>query len=391
MRDLVIIVTFLFCCKLNSQTWIKLPDFPGSERDDGVAFVIGNKAYVGTGLAIGWALTRDFYCLDLSNDTWSQITSLPIGKERQYACGFSYGNNGFVFGGESGGSDLNDLWMYSPTSNSWTAKTSKPGSGIRGAACFVIGDTAYIVGGATGTLSATSEVWAYIISNDTWVQKSNAPFTSWKASGSDYNGAGTILGGKEINGRMRKEIMFYSPTFDTWQQNGLFFSGRIYSTLQCLGNMLYTYCGLDSLNNCYNDAYSYWGPANIWQPLNSIPSIGRKGGMGFKYMTFTYYTCGIDQNGNRLKETWKADQYVGIKQNEDYNELIISPNPSNGRLKISWQSITKESKELSIYNQIGVLIKKEDIKNGSQIDLSTLPKGVYFLVLDNFRNKIILE
>ena len=47
----------------SAQLWIQLPDFPGLKRDDGVAVVVNNKAYFGTGL-IEWSSTIDFHVLD---------------------------------------------------------------------------------------------------------------------------------------------------------------------------------------------------------------------------------------------------------------------------------------------------------------------------------------
>lgn len=44
----------------HSQSWIQVPDFPSSERDDGLAFVINDIAYCGTGYKVGWTETKDF-------------------------------------------------------------------------------------------------------------------------------------------------------------------------------------------------------------------------------------------------------------------------------------------------------------------------------------------
>ena len=134
---LLLITLFLVNQDFKAQNWTQLTEFPVAERDDGVAFVINNKAYCGSGLQVGWWLTGDFHSLDLGTETWSTVASMPLGEERQYACGFTDGTNGFVFGGELAGSDLNDLWMYSPTTNSWTAMASKPGNGVRGASILL--------------------------------------------------------------------------------------------------------------------------------------------------------------------------------------------------------------------------------------------------------------
>ena len=65
------------CCILifisaEAQNWQQLNDFPSTERDDGVAFVIGNNAYCGTGLNSSFVACRDFYAFDMNTDQWSR-------------------------------------------------------------------------------------------------------------------------------------------------------------------------------------------------------------------------------------------------------------------------------------------------------------------------------
>ena len=90
----IIIILIVFNKTALSQTWTQISDFPATERDDGVSFVIGNKAYCGTGFKTGWITCRDMYSFDMSSESWGTISSLPAGMERQYSSGFSYNNLG---------------------------------------------------------------------------------------------------------------------------------------------------------------------------------------------------------------------------------------------------------------------------------------------------------
>src|SRR5687768_15980369 len=147
MRKVLLFI--LFTQLARGQTWQQTSDFPGVERDDAVSFVIGEKAFCGTGLKTGWVACNDFYVLDMINNSWDTIASMPLGTERQYACSFSSNNRGFVFGGINGATYYNDLWMYDPAMNNWQSKTALPASGRAGAGCFVINDTCYVAGGRT--------------------------------------------------------------------------------------------------------------------------------------------------------------------------------------------------------------------------------------------------
>src|SRR5690554_3393826 len=122
----LVFFSFFLCAHLNAQTWYQVDDFPGTERDDGVSFVINDIAYCGTGYKSGWTETNDFYALNMQNDTWTEIASLPSGKERQYASGFSSTTHGFVFGGLQNANYLNDLWSYDPATDQWTERSPLP-------------------------------------------------------------------------------------------------------------------------------------------------------------------------------------------------------------------------------------------------------------------------
>jgi N-acetylneuraminic acid mutarotase len=388
--QIFLFLLLIICLKpLAQPAWVQIADFPGLECDDGVSFVINDKAYCGTGLQVGWSLSKDFYRLDMPTDTWTTIASLPIGEERQYASGFTDGTLGYVFGGESGGNDLNDLWTYSPTSNTWTALSSKPGNGLRGAACFVIGSTAYFAGGAYQSAAGLAEVWAYNMSSDTWTQKNNLPIGCWRGSGTSFGGKGYLLFGRELNGRFIKELYQYDPLADAWTFKSNFPNkGRSYSSLQIIGPDLVVFGGVDTLNSYYNEMWTYDLGTNNWTQQTSMPSAGRKGGMSFTSNSNYnfYYTCGIDQSDTRLKQTWKALFPDGIEEYFNRNRYTIYPNPVLDILRIAHL----KSVEKFILSDVTGRIVNEGTTTGS-IDVSDLSPGLYFLRLNGFSAKIIKQ
>ncbi|MGZ3931564.1 MAG: Kelch repeat-containing protein, partial [Bacteroidia bacterium] len=248
MKQILSFLLVFFGC-LQAQTWQQIPDFPGVERDDGVAFVINGKGYCGSGFKTGYSLTADFYSLDLSNNTWSVAASLPAGQERQYACAVSYSGKGYLFGGYNGGY-FNDLWCYDPALNSWTQLNSKPGAGLSGSSCFVIGTVMYIIGGTNASTYASSEVWSYDFASSAWAQKNNLPFNGcWRASAAALNNKGYLIFGKDVNLRFRKELYEYDPGADNWTLKGNFpNAGRVYASMQNVNNQLTVFAGLDTLN-----------------------------------------------------------------------------------------------------------------------------------------------
>ena len=393
MKKTVFLFFLIFGLSINSnaQAWAQLPDFPGLERDDGVAFVINNKAYCGTGLRVGWSLGGDFYGFDLTAETWTTVPSMPAGKERQYACGFTNGTNGFVFGGEASGTDLNDLWIYSPISNSWTAMAAKPGNGVRGAAYFVIGNIAYIIGGAYSTANALNEVWAYNMSTDVWTQKNNLPFACWRSSATAVSGKGYLLFGREANGRFRKELFEYNPIADSWTLiNNFPGAGRAYAAMQNINNELVVFGGLDTLNNYYNTQWKYNIAATTWTQITSLPSFGRKGGMSFTDNTILYYTCGINVSDIRIKETWKTGAGVGIKEFEKKEKIMAYPNPASDFITIQFPKTTIKNLNYKIFDSKGILVLEGSLNENDQIEVKPLTQGIYQLMVGDYNSRIII-
>src|SRR4051812_42050015 len=58
-------------------------------------------------------------------DSWTQMTSMPAGMERDRAISFSINGKGyFGLGSDPSGAVFDDLWEYDPIANSWTQKAS---------------------------------------------------------------------------------------------------------------------------------------------------------------------------------------------------------------------------------------------------------------------------
>jgi len=315
---------------------VQLPDFPGLKRDDGVAVVVNNKAYFGTGL-VEWAITLDFYVLDLNDYSWSYGKAMPDNTNRQYACAFSGPGCFYVFGGDANGGATGNMFKYDIAANTWTAVASKPGNGLIGAACMNFGNKVIISGGRFQSGKASAEVWEYTLSTDTWVQKNDYPFPGrWRAGATVHNNAGYLIFGRDTGGAFRKEFYKYTPASDSWSKIMDFpaAKGRAYSSLQVANTKLCVFGGTDTLDHFYKDIWYYNETTNTWLQGPDLPSTGRKGGMSCAYGENLFYTCGIGEGPTRLTETWKTDIPLGVKENHRSTVLSVYPNPSDGLITI---------------------------------------------------------
>jgi N-acetylneuraminic acid mutarotase len=382
MNKILFIALFASQC-FYSQTWVQLPDFPGTKRDDGIGMIIDGKAYFGTGLQ-EWNLTIDFRVLDLATNSWTSIPTMPLTKERQYACAFPGPQSFYVFGGDGVGGALNTLFVFSVPNNTWTEMAPKPGLGLIGSHAMSFGDKVIITGGKFQDGSINREVWQYTISSDSWVQKGPFPFVPVvRGSAAAVGGKGYLLFGIDSANNYRRELYSYDPTTDQWVAltNFPLPKGRAYAAMQPFGNKLFVFGGIDDQNNFYDDSYYLKLSDFSWIPGPTLPKGGRKGGMSCSLGNDFYYTCGISAQG-RLSETWRTDIPVSVHEETMNNAVTLFPNPCHSLLNISFgQLASEENSFINVSNIFGEAVFHQQISPGSVIETSSLEPGIYILEL----------
>ncbi len=366
-----------------SQTWTQLADFPGGPRDDGTSFIINNKAYCFSGLEPGYQCMPNGYVFDAVSETWSPMASLPAGKERQYATAFSYNGIGYMFGGlKCDNSCLNDFWQYSVSSNSWTALPDFPASGRQGMINFVIKDKVYIIGGRPASNNAVSEVWEYNFTTTTWTQKNNIPLTGmWRGAAFAIDTLGYICYGmnSSLPEAYNHNMYRYDYMNDTWSMvPNIALPLRRYIACAVVNNKAFLYGGHDTLNVINNDIKLFDPADTSLTAYGGVPTIGRRGTMFFSLNDVFYITAGLDTAYNRIKETWKNDAFVGLKENEEQLNVKVYPNPVNDKLNIVLNS--QSNGMIQLYNQLGELVLEEKLSSDiTEINTGLFINGMYLL------------
>lgn len=377
----ITLVLFIFAVRLSAQSWVQLPDFPGTERDDGVSFVISNKAYCLSGLDVGFTCRADGFVFDGASESWFPMAPLPVGNERQYAVAFSHGNAGYVLGGiNCSNTCLNDFWKYDPVGNSWTALANFPGIARQGMCYFKIRSKIYVAGGKLADGSILNDVWEYDVNAANWTQKNNLPVNGlWRGAGFALDTTGYICYGMNAAGGYNRLMYAYDHTSDSWALvPGLTFSGRRYIAVAVSGNSAYLYGGQDSLGNIYNDLQVFDGFDHSVHMRSGIPTFARKGCMAFMLNTTFYVTTGVT-NTARVKETWKATGVVGINSIGPEEELLAYPNPVQNLLHIRGLDSEKDVALVEIYNAMGVPVRS--LPFSETLDVSVLPQGFYVALI----------
>jgi N-acetylneuraminic acid mutarotase len=313
-----------------SGQWCRQLNFAGGNREQGVAFSIGNKGYFGTGLD-GSTRYNDFWEFDPMTNSWSQKANLPSYK-RIAAVGFSIGNRGYIGTGESlekssFKSNLSDFWEYNPETNSWVRKANYGVADTNGCgycSAFSIGDKAYVGGGIykAAIFTATGDFFEFSPNDGPmgkWIKKANTTFTvssgvGFAIEGKGYFGTGSNLSvtenkfiqydpaslanGTDVNGNPMGKWEFKKPVPGPGRYNAIGFS---------IGNRGYLLGG-ENVAGVFNDFYEYDPDINDWITKSSPPTSARRLGKGFSIGKNGYIGLGNNVTSGTLNDFWVYGQ-----------------------------------------------------------------------------------
>lgn len=304
----LMLVGILFSCTKTSLNytqngnWVTRAPFPGVPSGGGASFVIGSKAYVGTGInpqTPSKRLTAMFRYTstpistasptgyDSAIGAWTQIQDFA-GAARSNAVGFSIGNKGYI--GTGIGNDAitvyADFWSYDPVADAWTQidsiHDSKGNYPRKDAAAFGFANSAYVLTG-TDLNYIFSDVWKYDPGANTWTKMSYLPGSARTGAVTwVYNGLGYLMTGRTSGSTFALNNMCY----DFWRYDPNKPDTAAWQRLRDIAN---------TSSATYDDGYT-----NIVRELASSFIIkgtanGDKG----------YLTCGA--NGTSYNFTWEYD------------------------------------------------------------------------------------
>jgi hypothetical protein len=100
--------------------------------------------------------------------------------------------------------------------------------------------------------------------------------------------------------------------------------------------------------------------------------------MFFSLNDVFYITAGLDTAYNRIKETWKNDAFVGLKEIKEQLNVNVYPNPVNDKLIIVLNS--QSNGMIQLYNQLGELVLEEKLSSDiTEINTGLFTNGIYLL------------
>ncbi|BDD06591.1 Kelch repeat-containing protein [Aureibacter tunicatorum] len=237
-----------------NQAWEQVADFPGDHRQEAVAFVIGDKAYVGLGYN-GYDVLNDFYEYDPNLNTWKQVADFPS-TGRRGAIAFSLNDKGYVGAGYDQSANMNDMYSYDPNSNQWNTEASLFKK-VRDPFVFVVSNKAYVGGGQNNGLL----VDFYEFDGSTWTKKDdlddeNDYLTREKASTFVINDKAYVIGGISPAGT-NSEVWEFNTTNNSWDRLAAFEGSARYGAIGfAVGSFGYIVTGQSS-SYYFDDSWAF--------------------------------------------------------------------------------------------------------------------------------------
>ncbi len=146
------------------NTWTQKANFPGGMRSGTIGFSEGNYGYAGCGYD-GSNTYNDMYQYNPRNNTWTAINNIPYATGFFVPLAFVLGNKAYVGTGRSaasGGIWIKDYFAYDTNTKSWSQIANIPmpryAGGIEGASC---GGKGYVGTGYDSLLNYQKDFWQY--------------------------------------------------------------------------------------------------------------------------------------------------------------------------------------------------------------------------------------
>ncbi|MES2762249.1 MAG: kelch repeat-containing protein [Bacteroidota bacterium] len=238
-----------------SETWLPIASLPsGKERQYATAFSYNGIGYMLGGLACDNSCLKDFWQYSVILNSWIALPDFP-GSGRQGMVNFVVKDKVYIIGGRpTSNVTLNEVWEYNFSTTTWTQKNNLPFAGIWRGAAFSIDTIGYICYGKTNTTTPSSYnhfIYRYDHTTDTWTVVPNVtlPARNYVAC-AVVNKKACLYGGQDTLDVITNDVKLFDPA-DTslTTYGGVPTIGRKGTMFFSLNDVFYITTGLDATQN----------------------------------------------------------------------------------------------------------------------------------------------
>lgn len=243
----------------------------------------------------------------------------------------------------------------------WTQQNDFPGVARQWSRAFVIGKKGYVVGGKDANNVVTKELWEYSPDDDTWTQKANLVGDARSLMGvGAVNGKGYVFWGGAAGGSTNtlSDTWEYDPIGNTWTQKASF-NGQARTTPVSFTINGKIYAGVGYYNTTtLNDFWEYNPATDTWAQKTDFPGDPRRTASGCSAGDFGYLGLGASPQGNTV---WYHDWWKYNPLTDAWTQQASFPGEGvgnsvafdiNGQVNVTtgWEDFSYYSKEHWQYN-----------------------------------------
>lgn len=274
---------------VETYSWIECDSMPCTPRKSGVAFSLNGKGYYCGGISADGAYHDEMFEFDPSQprgSQWKELSSDPfMGGEFHEGLAFTIGDCAYVGSGMNSSTGISSSYYKfdpsKPEGSRWSKLNTENASYRHGASVFVIGSKAYIIGGKNNNhevkqfecYDASSDTFT-VISTDMLADYNVDILYRYAATAFTVGNDGYITCGLKFTGEVLRDTWRYTPDVDNgkgkWQFIGDFEGPSRYSACGfSLGDFGYVIGGQNgSFSTSFKDDVWRFGPNEKynWRP-----------------------------------------------------------------------------------------------------------------------------
>lgn len=354
------------------QSWQKMSDFPGADRDDGLALSNGEKAIFFSGNTAGIGTSNEVYVYVVDSNSWRTSSGFP-GASRQYAGGFVIGDTAYVLAGFGINGGRNDFWAFDLVSETWTQKSDLPFSKRWSFACFAALERGFVVGGTNGS-ERNDEVWMFQPETQTWTQRGSFPGGPRRelVVGVSRNKAYIGLGYDDFNnGEFFNDWWKYETIQDEWTKLSNYPVDALGWAEGLSGPSYVAIVGGSGASGLFtNESYWFDVAEESWSEMPKMLVEGYRGCSSFETGEHVYVLSGFLENTGRKTDLFR----IAYPEQTAYRPFAF-PNPARGVSQV----YVPEFSTLHLYNINGKIIETHETTQAGYIDLEQHQPGVYYV------------
>ncbi len=368
---------------LQAQEWVQLNDPPFLKHHSN-GYGYEGKAYIFEGVFQNDGpdrVSNELWEYTPETDSWVRLLDFP-GVPRSIAIGDDWDGKyyyGFGFGGNQVGY-LNDLWVFDPVDTSFTQLPSCPCVGRTHPAFVAHQDKIYMGSGSSANGDLT-DWWVYDMKEMMWTQKEDIPgprrHHPFQFSADRFIYVG---GGHQFN------WMRWDPQTDQWDSIDDYPQGRVAGTQFSYDGKGFVLGGDDFRHDHVpdEDTFLRYDPdEDIWEKMPQLPNGSRWAPSSFIIEDDLYYFGGLSDIDISDSTMWKIDLSlldVMVSTDELGNGEGISfwPNPATEFITVN--AVSDQVHSVQIIDMQGRLVKDAILVSSSQtLRLHSTIPGIYWL------------